>query len=116
MIVFLRWFIVFISKKSLAVRIEERPMCYPLLVAHMMEKKMNVPFIDRPPTFADPQVKPASYTGAGLILLLPPTSSHARPIASEKLFSSPGWSFSVFLQSSQPKAVFPYLRRMRRIA
>lgn len=69
-----------------------------------------------PCSMADPRIKPASYTGSGAVVLLPPPSPHARPISSGQLFYSPGWSFSVFLQSSQPKAVFPYLRRMRRIA
>lgn len=58
----------------------------------------------------DPQVKPASYTGAGAVLLLPPLGPHAYPNPSGKLFYYPGWHASVFLQSAQPKAVFPRLR------
>lgn len=53
----------------------------------------------------DPRVKPVSYTGAGAVLLLPPTGSHARPIRSGKICYYPGWFGSAFLQSSQPKAV-----------
>ena len=60
----------------------------------------------------DPRVKPASYTGAGAVLLLPPLGPHAYPNPSGKLFYYPGWHASVFLQSSQPKAVFPRLRRI----
>jgi len=60
----------------------------------------------RPCSITDPRVKPVSYTGAGSALLLPPTSSHARPILSGKMCYYPGWYGSAFLQSSQPKAVF----------
>ncbi len=54
----------------------------------------------------DPRVKPVSYTGAGAVLLLSPTGSHARPIVSGKIGYYPGWLGSVFLQSSQKKALF----------
>ena len=54
----------------------------------------------------DAQVKPVSYTGAGAVLLLPPTGSHARPTLSGKICYYPGWFASAFLQSSQPRAVF----------
>lgn len=57
----------------------------------------------------DPRVKPASYTGAGAVLLLPPPGSHTRPLLSGKMYYYPGWFSSAFLQSSQPKAVFPRL-------
>lgn len=57
-------------------------------------------------SITDPRVKPVSYTGAGSALLLPPTNPHVRPILSGKICYSPGWYRSVFLQSSQPKAVF----------
>jgi len=57
-------------------------------------------------SIADPQVKPVSYTGAGSVLLLPPTGLHARPSPSGKISYYPGWFASAFLQSSQPKAVF----------
>jgi putative transposase len=57
-------------------------------------------------SIADPRVKPVSYTGAGAVLLLPPTGPHTRPILSGKMCYYPGWFGSAFLQSSQPKAVF----------
>jgi hypothetical protein len=60
----------------------------------------------------DPLIKPASYTGAGSALLLPPTSPHARPPHAGKLCYCPGWYASVFLQSSQLRAVFPRLHRI----
>ena len=55
---------------------------------------------------SDPLVKPVIYTATGSVLLLPPTSSHPRPILSGKICYYPGWYGSVFLQSSQPGAVF----------
>jgi putative transposase len=63
----------------------------------------------RPCSITDPRVKPVSYTGAGAVLLLPPPSSHARPPRAGKMYYYPGWYGSAFLQSSQPKAVFPRL-------
>jgi hypothetical protein len=57
-------------------------------------------------SMTDPRVKPVIYTATGSALLLPPTSSHARPILSGKICYYPGWYGSAFLQSSQPKAVF----------
>lgn len=57
-------------------------------------------------SISDPRVKPVIYTATGSALLLPPTSSHARPILSGKMCYYSGWYGSVFLQSSQPKAVF----------
>ncbi|TMC41379.1 MAG: transposase [Chloroflexi bacterium] len=57
-------------------------------------------------SISDPLVKPVTYTGTGSALLLPPTSSHARPIRSGKICYYSGWPDSIFLQSSQPKAVF----------
>ena len=57
-------------------------------------------------SISDPRVKPVSYTGAGAVLLLPPTGLHARPSPSGKISYYPGWFASAFLQSSQPKAVF----------
>ena len=57
-------------------------------------------------SITDPRVKPVSYTGAGSVLLLPPTGSHARPSSSGKISYYPGWLGSAFLQSSQPRAVF----------
>jgi len=55
---------------------------------------------------SDPRVKPVAYTAMGSVLLLPPTSSHARPSLSGKIWYYPGWHGSAFLQSSQPQAVF----------
>ncbi len=60
-------------------------------------------------SISDPRVKPVTYTGTGAVLLLPPPGSHARPILSGKMCYYPGWFGSAFLQSSQPKAVFPRL-------
>jgi hypothetical protein len=57
----------------------------------------------------DPQVKPVIYTATGSARLVPPTSKHARPILSGRICYYPGWHASVFLQSSQPRAVFPRL-------
>jgi putative transposase len=57
-------------------------------------------------SISDPLVKPVPYTGTGSALLLPPMSSHARPIRSGKICYYAGWPDSIFLQSSQPKAVF----------
>jgi putative transposase len=57
-------------------------------------------------SMTDPRVKPVSYTGAGAVLLLPPTGSHARPILSGKICYYPGWPGSAFLQSSHKKHVF----------
>ncbi len=57
-------------------------------------------------SITDPRVKPVSYTGAGAVLLLPPTGSHARPILSGKICYYPGWLGSAFLQSSHKKHVF----------
>lgn len=54
----------------------------------------------------DPRVKPVSYTGAGAVLLLPPTGSDTCPIVSGKICYYPGWLGSAFLQSSQKKSVF----------
>ena len=57
-------------------------------------------------SITDPRVKPVSYTGAGSVLLLPPTGSHTRPSSSGKICYYPGWFGSAFLQPSQPRAVF----------
>ena len=57
----------------------------------------------------DQRVKPASYTGAGSELLLPPTDTRSARYIRGKICYLPGWFGSIFLQSSQPKAVFPRL-------
>jgi hypothetical protein len=67
-------------------------------------------------SMTDPMIKPVIYTATGSALLLPPTSSHTRPNPSGKRFFYPGWLSSVFLQSSQFRAIFPQLCRARRIA
>jgi putative transposase len=59
-----------------------------------------------PCAISDPLVKPASYTGAGAVLLLPPPGLRARPQLSGKRYYYPGWCGSAFLQSSQPQALF----------
>ncbi len=51
----------------------------------------------------DPKVKPVSYTGPRHL---------AFPQHAGKLYYYPGWHASVFLQSSQPKAVFSRLCRI----
>lgn len=73
-------------------------------VAYLIQMKLTGKA--RSCSIVDPRVKPVSYTGTGSALLLPPTSSHARPILSGKMCYYPGWYGSAFLQSSQPKAVF----------
>jgi len=54
----------------------------------------------------DPRVKPASYTGAGAVLLLPPTGNHPARNVRGKICYYPGWLGSAFLQSSQKKDLF----------
>jgi putative transposase len=54
----------------------------------------------------DPRVKPVSYTGAGAVLLLPPTGNHPARNVRGKICYYPGWLGSAFLQSSQRKALF----------
>ncbi len=54
----------------------------------------------------DPRVKPASYTGAGAVLLLPPTGNHPARHVRGKICYYPGWLGSAFLQSSQKKDLF----------
>jgi len=60
----------------------------------------------RPCSITDPRVKPVSYTGAGSVLLLPPTGNHPARRVRGKICFSPGWLGSAFLQSSQRKAIF----------
>jgi putative transposase len=60
----------------------------------------------RPCSITDPRVKPVSYTGAGAVLLLPPTGINPARHVRGKICYYPGWLSSAFLQSSQPKAVF----------
>lgn len=57
-------------------------------------------------SITDPRVKPVSYTGAGSVLLLPPTETNSARHVRGKICYCPGWPGSAFLQSSQPKAVF----------
>jgi predicted RNA-binding Zn-ribbon protein involved in translation (DUF1610 family) len=57
-------------------------------------------------SITDPRVKPVSYTGAGSVLLLPPTETNSARHVRGKFCYCPGWPGSAFLQSSQPKAVF----------
>ena len=54
----------------------------------------------------DPRVKPASYTGAGAVLLVPPTGNHPARNVRGKICYYPGWLGSAFLQSSQKKDLF----------
>jgi len=57
-------------------------------------------------SITDPRVKPVSYTGAGAVLLLPPTGNHpARNIRGKICYYS-GWLGSAFLQSSHKKHIF----------
>jgi len=56
-------------------------------------------------SMTDPSVKPVSYTGAGAVLLLPPTGLHTRPMPSGKVYY-PGWTRTAFLQSSLSKETF----------
>ena len=60
----------------------------------------------RPCSISDPRVKPASYTGTGAVLLLPPTGNHPARNIRGKICYYPGWLGSAFLQSSQEKSVF----------
>ena len=57
-------------------------------------------------SITDPRVKPVSYTGAGSVLLLPPTGTLPARYVRGKICYAPGWPGSAYLQSSQPKAVF----------
>ena len=73
-------------------------------VAYLVQMKQTGKARSCPIT--DPRVKPVSYTGAGAALLLPPPSSHARPMVSGKICYYPGWLGSAFLQSSHKKHIF----------
>ena len=57
-------------------------------------------------SITDPRVKPVSYTGAGAVLLLPPTGNHPARNLRGKFCYYPGWFGSAFLQSSHKKLVF----------
>ena len=57
-------------------------------------------------SIADRRVKPASYTGTGAVLLLPPTGKHPARNIRGKMCYYPGWLGSAFLQSSHQKQVF----------
>jgi putative transposase len=57
-------------------------------------------------SIADPRVKPVSYTGAGSVLLLPPTGTNPARHVRGKICYYSGWLATAYLQSSQLKAVF----------
>src|SRR6266567_2095793 len=73
-------------------------------VASLMQMKQSGKA--RSCSMTDPQVKPVSYTGAGAVLLLPPTGINPARHVRGKICYCTGWLSSAFLQSSQPKAVF----------
>jgi putative transposase len=55
------------------------------------------------------RLKPASYTGAGSALRLPPTGPCPARNLRGTICYYPGWLGSAFLQSAHPKVVFPRL-------
>jgi len=55
------------------------------------------------------QLKPASYTGGGSALRLPPTEPRSARHARGRISYYPGWLCSAFLQSSHPRSLFPRL-------
>jgi predicted Zn-ribbon and HTH transcriptional regulator len=59
------------------------------------------------------QLKPASYTGADSALRLPPTGPRPARNSRGTICYYPGWLGSAYLQSAQPKTVFPRLRSER---
>ena len=73
-------------------------------VTHLLQRKQTSK--GRACSITDPRVKPVSYTGAGSVLLLPPTETNSARHVRGKICYCPGWLGSAFLQSSQPKAVF----------
>ena len=73
-------------------------------IAHLLQMKTLGKA--RACSITDPRVKPVSYTGAGSVLLLPPTGNHPARHVRGKICYCPGWLGSAFLQSSQHKAVF----------
>ncbi len=58
------------------------------------------------------EVKPASYKGAGATLLLPSQGITPRPFEGKHLYYA-GWSFSIALHTSQPKAILSVLSTSR---
>ena len=56
----------------------------------------------------DPSVKPASYTGAGATLLLLSQGIQPRPQEGKHVYYA-GWSYSIALCTSQPKAILSVL-------
>jgi putative transposase len=56
----------------------------------------------------DPSVKPASYSGAGATLLLPSQGIQPRPQEGKHVYYA-GWSYSIALCTSQPKAILSVL-------
>jgi putative transposase len=73
-------------------------------VAYLLQMKQSGKA--RSCSITDPRVKPVSYTGAGSVLLLPPTEIRSARHVRGKICYAPGWLGSAFLQSSQPRAVF----------
>ncbi len=58
------------------------------------------------------EVKPASYSGAGATLLLPSQRVTPRPFEGKHLYYA-GWSYSIALRTSQPKAILSVLSTSR---
>jgi putative transposase len=56
----------------------------------------------------DSSVKPASYSGAGATLLLPPQGIKPRPFEGKHIFYA-GWSFSTSLRTSHPNKLLAVL-------
>jgi putative transposase len=61
---------------------------------------------------ASSEVKPASYIGAGATLLLPSQRVTPRPFEGKHLYYA-GWSYSIALRTSQPKAILSVLSTSR---
>jgi len=57
---------------------------------------------------SDGSVKPASYSGAGAMLLLPSQGLTPRPFEGKHVYYA-GWSYSIALRTSQPKNVLAVL-------
>ena len=61
---------------------------------------------------ADSSVKPALYTSAGAMLLLPSQGITPRPHEGKHMYYA-GWSYSIALRTSQPKAILSVLSTSR---